>query len=203
MISLTVTDLETLRRYREREEMTFAELLRVLRRERPQTEAMKAGEVLHSILEEPPGDLLDSITRDGHLFRFAIDDEIALRPFRELFGKKVYRIGGIDVELRGKADSFDGLAVADYKLTKSFDAQRYHDSYQWRAYLSIFNADRCTYDVFVGKQVGITQEGGPEWEISDSHQLTLYRYPELDADLIRELEFYVEFARRHLEAAAS
>lgn len=204
MIRLTVTNLESFRRYREHEELTLAQLLREIRKERPQTPAMRAGEVLHSILEKPPADAewLEVIERDGYRFRFDIDGEIVLKPFRELFGKRIYYIGRTEVELRGKADSIDGVGIDDHKLSKSFDAQRYHDSCQWRAYLSIFGADRFTYNVFVGGEEGRAEDGPVEWLIDEFHQVTFYRYPELEAEIIRELEQYVDFARRHLEAAA-
>jgi hypothetical protein len=199
-LSLSVTDLDAFRRYREMEEMTLAELLRQLRREDPPNEAMLAGTALHSILETSAGDDLVSVQRNGFSFRFNVDAEISLAPIRELSGRQDYVIDGETVTLRGRVDEMDGITITDHKLTKNFDAQRYADRYQWRCYLSIFGASRFIYNLFIGEKAG-ESDGGIEWDVYDFHQLTLYRYPELESDVVRELTRYVEFAQHHLIAA--
>jgi hypothetical protein len=199
-LSLSVTDLDSFRRYREMEEMTLAELLRQLRREDPPNEAMLAGTALHSILETSAGDDLVSVQRNGFSFRFNVDAEISLAPIRELSGRQDYVIDGETVTLRGRVDEMDGITITDHKLTKNFDAQRYADRYQWRCYLSIFGASRFVYNLFIGEKAG-ESDAGIEWDVYDFHTLTFYRYPELESDVIRELGRYVEFANHHLVAA--
>jgi hypothetical protein len=199
-LSLSVTDLDAFRRYREMEEMTLAELLRQLRREDPPNEAMLAGTALHSILETSAGDDLVSVQRNGFSFRFNVDAEISLAPIRELSGRQDYVIDGETVTLRGRVDEMDGITITDHKLTKNFDAQRYADRYQWRCYLSIFGASRFVYNLFIGEKAG-ESDAGIEWDVYDFHTLTFYRYPELESDVIRELGRYVEFANHHLVAA--
>jgi hypothetical protein len=199
-LSLSVSDLDAFRRYREMEEMTLAELLRQLRREDPPNEAMLAGTALHSVLENPPADELVSAQMGGYSFRFNIDGDVSLAPIRELSGRKDYVIDGQVVTLRGRVDGMDALTVYDHKLTKNFDAQRYADRYQWRCYLSIFGASRFIYNLFIGEKAG-ESDAGIEWDVYDFHTLTFYRYPELESDVIRELGRYVEFANHHLVAA--
>lgn len=199
-LSLSVTDLDAFRRYREMEEMTLAELLRQLRREDGPNEAMLAGTALHSILETSANDELVSVQRNGFSFRFNLEAEISLAPIRELSGRRDYQINGETVTLRGRVDEMDGITITDHKLTKNFDAQRYADRYQWRCYLSIFGASRFVYNLFIGEKAG-ESDLGIEWDVYDFHRLTFYRYPELESDVERELSRYVEFAQRHLIAA--
>ena len=199
--SLTVTDLDDFRRYREQEEMTLAELLRRLRREEGPSAAMLAGSALHSLLEKPPTEVLTSAEIDGHRFLFTLDAELPLLSMRELSGRKEYRVDGGTVELRGRVDAIDGVAAEDHKLSRTFDADRYVGKYQWRAYLSIFGAQKFTYNVFVGDFLGTDEETGlQEWEIRDFHRLTLYRYPEMESDIVRELGRYLDFANEHVLA---
>ncbi len=203
-ISLTVTDLESFRRYRENEEMTLAELLRKLRREEPPTDIMSAGTVLHSALERAvDGEELSVVELDGHRLRFEIDAELPLTQFRELHGKRIYCVDGQRVEVRAKVDGIEGRTIDEHKASKSsFDAERYFDSYQWRLYLSIFNAQTCIYNVFHLNERGIDANGVYEWDVRDFNRLPLYRYPELEQDIARQLAAYADFARRYLGAVS-
>lgn len=201
IISLTVTDLDNFRRYREDEEMTLPELLARLRREEGPSDVMRAGSAFHSILEHPDADEMTWAERDGHRFFFPEELEIALLPFREIPAKRTYNIAGQQVELRGRTDGCDGFAVEDHKFTtNTFDAERYFDKYQWRAYLSIFGARIFYYNVFPAKFLETDANGVMNWEIREFHRLPLYRYPEMEADIVRELAAYADFAHQHLIA---
>ena len=183
--------------------MTLAELLRQLRREDGPTDVMRAGSALHAILEHPQADELTVAEHDGHRFHFLCDAEVALLPYREIPAKRTYTTAsGEQIELRGRADDFGGLRIAEHKFTTStFDAERYYSRYQWRAYLSIFGATKITYNIFEGHFLGTEGESGIlEWEIRGVHALVLYTYPEIEADITRELALYSEFAHRHLIA---
>lgn len=196
---LSVTDLEAFRRFRESEDMPLHVLLAQLRRQTAPSAAMEAGAALHSILETAEaGQSLDVVKVPGYTFRFACDDEITIAPVRELAGAKSYLIDGVTVSLRGRVDALPGNGVEDHKLTaRAFDALKYAESYQWRAYLSIFNAEWFAYNVFVGAELS-ADEHGALWEIREFHRLPLFRYPGLEADLVREIGRYVEFAREHM-----
>jgi hypothetical protein len=199
MLSVTVTDLDNFRRYREDEEMSLAELMKRLRREEGPSDVMRAGTALHSILEESQGGDLVTADRDGHRFIFTLDAEIALLPFRELYGKRTYSVNGTQIEVRGKTDATTGLLVEDHKFSCSpFDAEKHFSRYQWRLYLSIFGADAFAYNVFTGKFIETDEDGILVWEVRDFNRLVLYRYPELEADIERELARFGDFVHEHL-----
>jgi hypothetical protein len=204
-ISLTVSDLDAFRRYREMEELTLADLLRSLRREDGPTPAMLAGSALHALLENPPADAdsLAGAVSKGHRFVFECDATVPVLPFREVSGSRTFEVAGNRITLRGRCDAFDGTAIDDHKLTGQFDAERYISRYQWRAYLSIFNATKFTYNVFVGAADGADEDGTPVWKVSGFHRLTVYRYPDLDRDIARELARFAEFARQHFPEAVA
>ena len=90
--------------------------------------------------------------------------------------------------LVGKADAVYGKHVFDHKLTETFDAEKYTDSLQWRAYLVLFDADRFTYNCFTGK------EKNGEWIVSELNRLTVNRYAEVEKDVavaVRNLENFI------------
>jgi hypothetical protein len=198
---VSVSNLQEFRRYRDHDELSFADLMLNLRGQKPPTDKMLAGRALHSVLETCEDTELTTVECDGITFTFKMDGQLTLAPIREMRGHRDYQVSGETVRLAGRVDSLDGKTVTDYKLSGQFEAERYADSYQWRAYLSIFGAQRFTYNVFVGKQVNNPSDT-PEWTIYDLHTLRLYRYPELEADLVHEIGEYVAFAREHLLTAA-
>ena len=191
---ISVTDLDQLSYYRG-SEMGLSDLLARLRREDPPSPEMAAGTAFHHVLEHAQvGDALDEFEHDGVRFAFMCDEEITLPPVRELFGSKVYRVDGFDVELRGKVDGLDGKMVWDHKLTNRFDVDRYANAWQWRAYLSIFECDHFRYSLFIrGKARG----DGPI-PIKEFHAVDFYRYPAMDSDLAGAIREFVNFARVHL-----
>jgi len=217
-LAVSVSDLDSFRRYRDHEEMSLAELMKKLNREEPPTEKMLAGRALHTVLETARDGVLSTATVDGHVFLFELDAEIALRPIREMRGQREYQVtmpNGTHalVTVRGRVDSIDGTAIEDHKLSGDFDADRYHDAYQWRLYLSIFGCEKFTYNVFTGraKEIVVVEpehndgEGGSidvgpshHWTVTDFHRITFYRYPEIEADILRELSLFAEFALNHL-----
>jgi hypothetical protein len=199
-VRISVSDLESFRRYRTDEDFPLHVLLRQLRREEPPSDKMIAGTALHHLLETAADDTtLDRVEIDSHVFRFTCEGELRLSPIREMRGTRTYHVDGEAVTLSGRVDEIDGTHIVDHKLTSNFDATRYLDSYQWRAYLSIFRASKFTYNIFVGARNNKNPEE-IEWEIKEFHPLTFYRYPELDADLVSEIGRYLEFARLHLAA---
>ena len=69
-----------------------------------------------------------------------------------------------------------GKRIADYKLIidHQVEGETYMDSYQWRFYLDIFNADVFDYFIFQAHEVGANI-----LHIEDVHRITQYRYPDL------------------------
>jgi hypothetical protein len=180
VIRISVTDLDSYLYWKSSEDMEFESLLKRLRGEEPPTQPMMAGRAFHTVFENADVGDLDRVTQDGFEFVFALDHDIALPPIRELKGEVVLDTPSGPVTLVGKVDSLDGITVHDYKLTERFDAERYADSYQWRAYLSMFWAKRFVYDVFQGRY--------------DGNRITVYAYERLSFSAYPSMRRDVEMA---------
>lgn len=195
---VSVSNVDAYLRYKRNEDVTLDDLLAQLRRETPPTENMLAGTAFHKLLEGADiGEIHDAVV-DGFTFRIDVDAEIFLPKLREIKGVCLYDIGGTQVDLVGIVDTLDGVTVSDHKLTGRFDPERYTDAFQWRAYLSMFGADRFIYNVFTARK-----DIDGVWVVSAFDRFPLYRYPALDADVRRMLTEYVHFAMNHLEEKAA
>lgn len=190
-ITFHVTDLDSLVWFKRIEDMTTAELVARLRRESAPNDKMLIGTAFHKMLENPP-DELNEVTQDGFTFRIDCDAEIILPQVREIRATKEYHIGGLDVTLTGGCDGITGTKVYDHKLTFRPEPENYFQSYQWRAYLDIYNADSFTYYLYHAI------EDGDKISIKEVSQLDMYRYPGMVEDLEDGILEMVEFAREHL-----
>lgn len=190
---ISVTDLDSWRYYKASEDMDAEALLRRLRKEEPPTKAMLAGRALHSALENAGEGEMDFAEADGFKFRFMADCQIPLLPVRELKGEMLIQTPVGFVTLVGVIDGLDG-AVYDWKLTERFDAERYADSYQWRSYLTMFNARQFVYGVFEGKE----DEAMGEWVIWGFQHFPLFAYEGMDQDVRREVSELAWFIAEHL-----
>jgi hypothetical protein len=197
---VSVSNLDLFRKWRGDEEFPLHILLQQLRRESGPTLLMRAGSALHELLEKADECETETATVGDFRFTFNLDAGLCIAPFRELSATRRFVIDGTEVTLSARADCFFGKKVEDHKLTAYFDAERYAESIQWRAYLLIYGADQFTYNVFVG-DVEERKELPHDVTIRDFHRLTFYRYPEMEQDVRDELARYVEFARAHLLAA--
>lgn len=196
---VSVSDVDAYRYYLASESMTLDEFLARLRRETPPTPAMAAGTAFHKFLETSgPGELVDA-TVDGIEFRFDLSADVALPDIRELKATKEYLIDGIAVELVGKVDAMSGYRVWDHKLTSRFDPERYADSFQWRAYLTILGAQRFTYNVFTAYE----DEAAGAWIVKGFDSLDFYRYPGMERDVATQLTDFVRFVKKHLPEKAA
>lgn len=193
---VSVTDLESYRYYLASEDMTLDDILRRLRREEPPSPNMLAGTAFHKLLEDAPVTLLESGIEtaevDDFRFRFDLDAELALPDIREIKAAEEYDVNGLPVTLVGKVDALSGIRVDDHKLTGRFDAEKYTDSVQWRAYLMLFKAHRFTYNVFTG-----APDKDGVWVIRAFDQLDLYRYGDMEKEVMALLADYVAFAAKH------
>lgn len=154
---------------------------------------MKAGHAFHKMLEHADDGEIYSHVSEGFKFVFAIDDELAIPPIRELKGEVLLQTPSGPVTLVGKVDCMDGLTIHDYKLTERFEAERYTDSYQWRAYLAMFGAQRFVYDVFVCKY----NEDGSVW-VHDYHRFPVEAYPAMRTDVERAVAGLAEIIVKHV-----
>ncbi len=195
-LRVSATDIDALRYFMSPPhdtDMELDELLRRLRKEEPPTEAMMAGTALHRVLETADGECLSEIEEDGYRFLFALNDEIELPPIREMKATREYEIDGFAVTLVGKVDAVHGRRIHDHKFTARYDPERFLNSYQWRIYLDVFDADEFRWNVFEGREIGPKTYG-----ITQLHKLGVHRYPTMGADVERELSRFVSFARDFL-----
>lgn len=202
MIRLRVSDLDQWVRYvepaMEQFEISTEEFLRMMRREEPPTDDMLAGSALHSLLEHAKeGDEFDclvGVERDGFRFRFEGDFTLPLPIEREPeVMERVFETLSGPVLLRGRIDGREAdETITDYKLSSSFDAERYAGSLQWRAYLLMTGARRFKYVVFQSKR---TEHD--VW-VYEMHQLVFWRYPEMEADVHRRVGELAEFVAAHV-----
>lgn len=192
-LRVSVTDLDQLRFYRDSDDMELAELIARLKHLMPSSEAMEAGTALHKALElSEPGEF-KGLAADGFTFSFETDAEIDLSPIREIKAEREYLIDDVTVTLVGKVDVLNGKRVDDHKFTAKFDPDRYLDSYQWRAYLDMFDADLFRWNIFEA-----IESAPKNYLVRNVHKLQMHRYPGMAADVERELREFVRFARDHL-----
>ena len=198
MLSVSVSNLDYFRSWRADEDADLDALLRRLRGEEPQTEAMKAGEALHTALEN--GQICDTaeLSADGYRFYVQCEATIELPEIRE---HKIEKPFG-DLLVRGRVDAITNLTlsrisrVTDYKTTSQCDPERYLDGYQWRYYLEMTGCDWFTWKVFVLKEYGDLPDGTRTYEITQFHELSQHRYPGMAEDCARLAADYLDFVRQ-------
>lgn len=185
MIRMSVTELESFRYWKGKDDPDTAELIADLSRKLEPTPQMEAGQALAKFFETTKEGEVYAHDVDGWTFDFgALDHEFHVPPFREVKGEKLYETPSGPVTLVGKVDGLDAKVVHDEKLTERWDAEKYLDSLQWRAYLDMFGADKFVYDVFVAKYE--KRDGvivGKVVEIKDYQPFPLYRYPRIALDV--------------------
>lgn len=186
-----VTDLESWRWYNLMESRTKDEFIGGLLRTEPPNEKMLMGTAWHSILENPP-DVIDTVERDGFTFIVECDGEIILPQIREIRATKEYDVDGCTVTLTGGCDGITAYEVGDHKLTFRPNPENYMDSYQWRAYLDIYNADIFKYFIYHGYQKGNTVT------IKDYSTMNMYRYPRMVDDLLVGVRGLLGFVKEYV-----
>jgi hypothetical protein len=186
-----VSHLAAYARWREDEESDVGWLISQIRTDEP-SEAMLKGTAFHRALETiKDGWEGHEVSALGYKFLFTCDVEISLPQTRETRRAKDY--GGIIVS--GQADAIGGKIIIDHKTTSRFDAENYLEGWQHKFYLDIFEADRFDWYCWVMEEI---KEDSKEYEVFEFHQLSQYRYPELERDC-RELALdFKRFAARYL-----
>lgn len=195
---ISVTDLDSWRYYKQDEDMDVGQLLARLRKQELPSQAMLAGRALHSVLETAKEGELEVAEADGFKFRFRENFTVPLLTVRELKGEMVIATPSGPVTLVGVIDGHNG-AVWDWKLTSRFDAERYADSYQWRSYLTMFNARKFVYGVFEGKEGDEINE----WIVWGYQEFPLYAYDGMRADVEREVAELAAFIVQHVPERAA
>lgn len=191
-MQLHVTDLDGYLWYQKLESMTAEDLRDRVLRKSPPNDRMKMGTAWHAILENPPEEEIKEIEKDGYKFFIDCEAVIYMPQVVEVRANKTYHVAGHDVTLTGKVDGITGNMIYDHKLTFRPDVENYFDSYQWRAYLDIFNAEYFTYYIYSAK------EKNNLVTITDISQFTVYRYPGMVADLENGISNMVQFIKTQI-----
>lgn len=194
MIRLAVTDVDGYLYWRDSDDGLDALIARLRKQEAPTTQ-MLAGRAFHKIFENTDeGDILSKEV-DGFTFKFDFRGEdvlIAHPVIRELKAETVFQTNVGPVTLVGKVDALNGTTVHDYKLTERFDAERYADSFQWRAYLSMFSASSFVYDVFQARY------DDDQITVYDYHRMKFHAYPGMREHVRREVSALAEIVAKHV-----
>jgi hypothetical protein len=178
--------------YRDSDEMSAEDLMVRLKGTDEPSVNMRASSAFHKFLEHTQAGAFDGMSQDGFRFDFAIDMDFPLSPIREMKMEHVIETHVGPVTLSGIVDALDGRIVHDYKLTARFDAERYADSYQWRAYLLMLDARMFVYDVFsarIGDDQSVVVHG--------YDRLPLCAYPGMDRDVARVAGELAEIIARY------
>lgn len=201
MIRVTATMLETFRYYNTSEYATYENLVESLRGTSEPNEAMRFGSAVHKLLELQASDpdYVGTLEMDGYVFdRSSVEEALSWTHDRfvvEVPNHRSYIIDGQEVRLRCKADAVLGRLVVDYKITQSSigdsKLQSYQDSMQWRAYLSVFDADAFGYSVQQWK----LRDG--LYVLEDLELVTCHRYLGLDEDVARAVVELYDFCHAH------
>ncbi len=199
-LRVSATDIEALRWYLADDDADLGDLLAQLRRQTAPTEAMMAGTAFHSAIEKASAGEVKTLEAEGYEFDLRVDAEIDLPSIRETKATKVFAFPGVAVTLVGKVDAIHGKRVDDHKLTGRYDPERFLGSFQWRAYLSIFEADEFRYNIFEASPVEWTKigDGVKRYAVRAFHRLTVCRYPDLEKDVERAVRQFLAFAEVHL-----
>lgn len=196
MIRMSVSDLESYRYWKAMETGDLQLLITRLQHREIPTPEMMAGRAFAKLMENAAEETILQQDVDGWRFAFNLDTEFSIPPVRELKAEQEFDTPNGPVLLVGKVDGLRGLAVHDQKLTERFDAERYTDSLQWRAYLTMFEATEFVYDVFVCTYAGNFVN------IYDYQRLPFYAYPEMRKDVELAVSELAEVITRYIPQAA-
>jgi hypothetical protein len=194
-----VSELETMRHWKDDEEGTLEGLISKLRDGPKMNPQMEAGKAFAALMEDADDGVADGATRDGWTFTFSADFHVSRPPLREMQAAMPFETPLGTVTLIGHCDSTGGREVHDDKLTEKWDAEKYVDSLQWRAYLLMFDASCFVYDVFVARYRRRNDEIVPgQVTVAEYHRLPFYAYPGMKRDVQRAVEELAAFMFRHL-----
>lgn len=200
-LRISTTTLEAFRLFRDEDWMTEDNLLASIKCEGKRTREMAIGIAFENVLMNPslchqPGmvNAVEGTYRsDGFMFdRLTMDRAIATVPRGAIFQVKATRRYQ-DAEVVAKIDAAIGSRIDEWKTTtlKSFNADKYLESYQWRFELDIFTACLVRYSVFL-----LSATNDDSIAVRDIEHLSVYPYAGLHTDCAGLVEDFVTYARR-------
>lgn len=199
MLRLSVTTIDGYIYWRDHEFKSLDELEADIRRESKPSQAMLRGRAFHSVIEHPEETLAgDHYAYEDYRFdRYGIDEVLSHIPKDAIAEAKAEReIEGVMIV--GKADALRGLDIYEAKCTGRINVDTYHESYQWRYYLVLFDGQRVNY--VLAKYFESKKEPGMI-TIQEVMPLPCYRYPKLEDDVRRMTAECAEFiVKRNLES---
>jgi hypothetical protein len=142
-------------------------------------------------------------------FELPDDRAVPVLPVREMKIERVYQTPVGPVLVKGRVDGFDNIEVMDYKFTGQPDLEALAETYQWRIYLDILDAQRFRWEVFTMRD---PLRDETAWRICEVQSFTQFRYPNLQADVARAVaeaavaidtyapEYWSRYERRAKEA---
>ena len=191
---LSVTTVEAFRLWRDTGDwMALEDLEATIRKDQPPNENMLRGSAFHDVIERPAATAETGL--EGTQYRsgeYVFGGEgmarvLALLPKgRVAECKATWTFGGITIS--GKADALHALDAYEAKCTAKLDVEKYFDSFQWRAYVVMFNVQRVHY--ILGQHY---DNGGRHVVIEHVLPMTLYRYPNVEDDVKRTASECAEF----------
>lgn len=189
---LSVTTVEAFRLWRDTGDwMALADLEATIKRATVPNEKMLRGSAFHAVLEAPVRvEAMGEAYYEAQGYRFSangMDGVLALMPDGRVPETKAeVLIDGIT--LVGKADAIHGVVGYEAKCSERVDVEKYFDSFQWRAYIRMFNLASVVYILAQARETG----GG--FVVVDSVlPMTMYRYPRVDEDVRRLMHECAEF----------
>lgn len=150
------------------------------------TYAMQAGSAWHKVLELWQGQTANNQYLQGDfIFDLSVLDcgnkPIVLGKPWQREQKHVWQ--GVDgVDLVGKIDVETPFVIIDHKLSANFDPERYFNSWQWRAYLTMRNKNKFTYQIFECEPIDKIKNNTVQ--IKHYHTLDMYAYDGMQKEVM-------------------
>ena len=144
-----------------------------------------AGQICHNLFEQAGFNTLSGVYH-GNGWEIILpeqDIELSYPDCREQWLGMV--INGI--KILGKVDGINATSIHDLKFTSKIDIEKYVNSYQWKMYLLGSGLDKMVYDIFEVK----VDDKVNRVEIKNYHKLELYRYENMESEVINVLDGYL------------
>lgn len=115
----------------------------------------------------------------------------------EMDVRKVYQAHRFPIQVSGRVDAVEGLAIRDAKTKfRSPNYQEYIESCQWKFYLDMLQTDVFYYDIFEVKGFGDAFNAltlYPDITITAHPPLQCYRYRSMESDILTILNDFLDY----------
>lgn len=227
MLRISTTTLEQYRKYLFEEQgykygnaytlVTEERLIKAIKREEPESDAMRRGTAFHEMVENAHKYELQ-VNENPEIVKvngFYFNREVLRRAKRiidydfpfEVKREKVYQLDE-DVMIVAKVDQWQGYTVNEHKtkwadvyvgddkelhLYSPFDVNEYYKSVQWKCYLDIFEADTVQYKVFEVAEYAMPWHDYKQIILINDHVFSFKNYEYLGADISWLINSFAQF----------